>query len=190
MKKSLIIFLFLLSLVSYAKKFVYPIEVVAGMADLIVVGEIERVHSDFYNFKIKNTIKGEEQETINVHIFKEWKCDTHMKKTAVGQKLFLFLNKKINSYEIINGSTGELFIEDNRILRTIFEMKPTVDELTDAVRTFTSYYVFKGVYSPLDKNVFIQKNDDYAIRMLLVQASPLTIRFFDKMKLYTIEHQL
>ena len=60
MKKSLIIFLFLLSLVSYAKKFVYQIEVVAGMADLIVVGEIERVYSDSYYFKIKNTIKGEE----------------------------------------------------------------------------------------------------------------------------------
>jgi hypothetical protein len=189
MKKSLLIVLFLLSISSYAKKLDYPIEVVAGMADLIVVGEIKSVHSDSYDFKINNTIKGQEQEAIKVHMFKEWKCDTRMKRPEAGQKLFLFLIKKISSYEIINGSTGEIFIEDNCIVRTIFNLKPTVEELSVAIRAFTSCYAYKGEYKPGEAHIFIQKKDDGSIQKLAL-TSPLTTGFFDKMKSYTIEYQL
>lgn len=188
MKNRLTIFLFLLSLIGYAKKFDYPIEVVAGMADLIVVGEIEGVHSGSYYFKISSTIKGKELESIKVQMFKEWKCDTRMKKPEVGQKLFLFLIKKIGSYEIINGSTGEIFIKDDRILRTIFNLRPTVEELSEAVRTFTSCYGYKGEYKPFGEEIFIQTKDNETIEKLR-RRSPLTTSFFDEMKSYTIEKQ-
>ena len=187
MKKRLTIILFLFALITYAKKLVYPIEVVAGMADLIVVGEIERVHANSYDFKINSTIKGKEQKTIKVQIFKEWKCDTRMKKPETGQKLFLFLIEKMGSYEIVNGSTGEIFIENNHIIRTIFTLKPTVEELSVAVRVFASCYTYKGEYKADGADIFIQTKDNETMEKLK-RTSPLTIDFFDKMNSYTIQN--
>lgn len=50
-------------------------EFVAGMADLIVVGEIESVNAASYQFRISETIKGQSKDLIRVRMFKEWTCD-------------------------------------------------------------------------------------------------------------------
>jgi hypothetical protein len=183
----LLLFILTLSGNSYAKKLYYPIEVVASIADLIVVGEIESVNLNSYDFKISKTIKGQEKVIITVQMFKEWKCDTRMKKADKGQKLFLFLTKNGERYEIVNGSTGEMFIENDKILRTIGETRPTVTELSESIQRFTSSYEFKGKeYSPFNENTFIQKKTNDELKEI-VQKSELTKWFFDRMKNYRIE---
>lgn len=172
---------------SYAKKLYYPLEVVAGMADLIVVGEIESVSQGSYQFKITKAVKGKETGLIKVQMFKEWSCDHRIKKTEKGQKLFLFLNKKGGKYEIINGSTGEMFIEDGKVLRTINGYKPKVDELANSIKYFVKAFEPKNKdYKPFDETVFIQLLPDNEIEKL-AKESILTNWFFDKMKDYKIE---
>lgn len=179
--------LLFLSASSYAKKLYYPLEVVAGMADLIVVGEIESVSQGSYQFKIGKTVKGEDTDLIKVLMFKEWTCDNRMKKAEKGQKLFLFLLKKGGKYEIINGSTGEMFIEDGKVLRTINGDKPTVDELATSIKSFAKAFKLKSKdYEPFDETVFIQLVPDIEFESL-AKESMLTNWFFDKMKDYKIE---
>jgi hypothetical protein len=182
-----IVLLIAISSSSYAKKLYYPLEVVAGMADLIVVGEIKGVNQGSYQFKITKTVKGKETGLIKVQMFKEWTCDHRMKKAETGQKLFLFLNKKGGKYEIINGSTGEMFIEDDKVLRTINGDKPTVDELVNSIKYFVKAFKLKNKdYEPFDETVFIQLLPDSEIEKL-AKESILTNWFFDKIKDYKIE---
>lgn len=172
---------------SYAKKLYYPLEVVAGMADLIVIGEIESVNQGSYQFKITTTVKGKETGLIKVQMFKEWTCDHRMKKAESGQKLFLFLIKKGGNYEIINGSTGEMFIEHDKVLRTINGVNPTVDELANSIKYFVKAFKLKSKdYEPFEETVFIQLLPDNEIEKI-AKESILTSCFFDKMKDYKIE---
>lgn len=181
MKSRLAVFLFLISLSCHAKKFVYPIEIVAGMADLIVIGEIEQMDSNSYVFKINQTIKGEASQRITVHMFKEWTCDRRIRKPEIGQKLFLFLNKKILFYEIINGSTGEFFIEEDQIVGDINGARPLVIELSDALQIFLSCYTLKEYEAYAAKGtIFIQNKSDSEVRKLY-STSILTKYFFDRM---------
>ena len=190
MKKMKLIFLLVLFTQVgnvYGKKLTYPIEVVAGMADLIVTGEIEKVHSHTYVFKIAQTIKGKSHQRITVHMFKEWTCDRRIRKPEVGQKLFLFLNKKIFSYESINGSTGEMFIDEDRVVGDIDGSRPTIAELSDALQIFVSCYTLKGKkYHSSKGTIFIQNKSDDEIGKLY-STSVLVQYFFDKMKQYMIE---
>ena len=182
-----ILILLALSTRTYAKKLYYPLEVVAGMADLIVVGEIESVNKGSYQFKITKTVKGEEQGLIKVQMFKEWTCDHRMIKAEKGQKLFLFLNHKGGKYEIINGSTGEMFVEEGKVLITINGNEPTVDELATSIQSFTKAFRLKNKdYEPFDENVFIQLISEDEIKNL-AKESILTKWLFDKMKDYKIE---
>ena len=172
---------------SYARKLYYPLEVVAGMADLIVVGEIECVNQGSYQFKITKTVKGKKTGSIKVQMFKEWTCDHRIKKAETGQKLFLFLNKKGGKHEIINGSSGEIFIEDDKVLKTINGEKPTVDELANSIKYFVKAFKLKNKnYKPLDETVFIQLLPENEIKKL-AKESILTNWFFDKIKDYKIE---
>jgi hypothetical protein len=181
-----LLFILTLSINSHAKKMVLPLEVVAGMADLIVIGEIDEANSKTYKFKISRTLKGENDETIKVKMFKEWTCDVRMEKAKKGQKLFLFLLKKDDGYEIINGSTGELFIKEDKIVRKINNRNPTVDELATSIISFTSAYKLKGEFDYLEKSTFIQLKTADEIDKLSAE-SDLTKWFIDKVKGYAIE---
>ena len=175
------------SLNSCAKKLIYPIEVVAGMADLIVVGEIDSVISGSYKFKISNTLKGQSMKLIEVQMFKEWKCDGRIKKAEKGQELFLFLIRNAGKYEIINGSTGEMFIDKGKVLRTFNKFQPTTEELALALQAFTNSFEFKGKdYKPFGENVFVQLKTDEEIKELS-EKNQLTNWFFDRVKEYKID---
>jgi hypothetical protein len=118
-----------------AKKMDFPLVVMAGNADIIVIGEIYGIKNNSYTFKITETLKGQVYKIISVKLFNEWTCDVRFDKPKIGQKLCLFLRKKKNfsweviygnggelkfrkyfsNWEIINGSTGELQISDDLI---------------------------------------------------------------------------
>lgn len=131
----LLLFVIFYSFKIEAKKMDFPLEVVAGSADIIVIGEIFGVNSRSYTFKITETLKGQVYKIIAVKMFKEWTCDFRFGEPEIGQKLCLFLRKRENfiwentigskgelqsrkivtDWEIINGSGGELQISDNLI---------------------------------------------------------------------------
>lgn len=107
MKLIAVLFCLATAFTSQAKKYIYPLEHVIGLADLIVVGEIESVEQNTYTFRITETLKGDVHASIRVEKFKEWTCDTRYAKHEKGQKLCLFLKRGLLSWSIINGSTGE-----------------------------------------------------------------------------------
>src|SRR5688572_22868794 len=81
--------------IAQAKKMNYPFEVIIGMADLIVSGEIASVSGDTsYVFIIDQTVKGKSDLKIKVKMFQNWSCDVRWKKPEVGQKLFLCLTRQ------------------------------------------------------------------------------------------------
>ncbi|MFT5820534.1 MAG: hypothetical protein ACI8ZM_001777 [Crocinitomix sp.] len=175
------------SISGHAKKFCYPIEVVAGMADLIVVGKIEKVSSGSYQFRISTTVKGQVKDLIKVQKFEEWTCDKRMKKAKKGQELFLFLTMKAEKYEIINGSTGEMFIENGVVQRVFNTLQPKTADLITALKAFTSSFKYKGKdYDTSDKNFFFQLKTDKEIRELSAKTR-LTSWFFDRVKEYEIK---
>ncbi|WP_124981277.1 hypothetical protein [Nonlabens xiamenensis] len=113
--KTLITLLLTLSIFSKteAKKRFLPYEIIIGSADLVVEGEIISVNGEFYEFKVTDFLKNKSEKIITVLMFPEWTCDKRIIPAEKGQKLLLFLTKsKDEFYKIINGSTGELFIEN------------------------------------------------------------------------------
>ena len=170
-----------------AKKMYYPLEVVIGLADLIVTGQIANISTDSYTFNIDQTVKGFSNKQIKVKMFKEWECDTRVKKVEIGQKLFLFLKgNSIGSYDIINGSTGEIFILDNEIHGfTNYEKTTKLDHVIIAIKNFISCYLFTDKeYSPLRRNAFrqIKKSQDI---FALGNANAFSSWLFGNMKYYT-----
>jgi len=112
--KTIIALILSLSLFSKteAKKRILPYEIIIGSADLVVEGEILSVSNGFYRFKVNEFLKNNSENIITVEIFPEWTCDSRIVPAEKEQKLLLFLSKSNNGfYQIINGSTGELFVE-------------------------------------------------------------------------------
>ena len=158
MRQTIIFILFVLSTFTVeAKKIDYPIEIVAGTADIIVVGQIDKVKGNSYTFKISETLKGKTNETITVENFKEWTCDSRFGKAEKGQQLCLFLKKGLNNWTIINGSTGERLISNDSITLGGYEEYKHVDykftpyrlsltEFKNGIRDFCKCYEFVGKY--------------------------------------------
>ncbi|RZK41102.1 MAG: hypothetical protein EOO90_12875 [Pedobacter sp.] len=153
-----------------AKKLEFPIEVIAGSADLIVIGEIDAVKDNSYTFKIFETLKGQSYESIAVNMFKEWTCDIRFDKPKKGQKLFLFLKKKLSNWEIINGSSGELPILNNSITLKNEQYEYVRDKFTPytislvdfkiGIKSFCNCYKFVGSYASIEKWYFSQICED------------------------------
>lgn len=174
--KQIITFLFIILLASKAeaKKMVYPIEIVAGMSELIVMGEINTVKGNVYIFDIDETLKGKLYKSISVEMFKEWTCDARFAEPKKGQKLCLFLKRGTTNWEIINGSTGELLISNNTITLGDEEYKHvdykytpyrlSVEEFKIGLREFSKCYRFIGKYDFRDEKAhFEQIGDDKQI---------------------------
>jgi hypothetical protein len=119
MKKWGLFFLFYFLIFSVnAKKLHYPLEIIAGKADLIVTGRIIEVQENTYTFKVSETIKGAAGMIITVEKFEEWSCDIRFAKHQKGQELFLFLQKNKNNWIIIDGGNGEIPIMNQKIKLT------------------------------------------------------------------------
>lgn len=181
-----IIFLASIAVNANAKKLAYPIEVVAAMADVIVVGEIERANSKSYRFKIEESIKGGETGTIKVHMFREWVCDTRIEKVKKGQRLLLFLIKEVDRYEIINDSTGEVFIRKSKALVSVDNQRPPIDELVQTLKDFAKAYVLKNKEHVPGQNTFIQLISNEELDQL-AKASKLNQWFFDQAKAHSVK---
>lgn len=167
----------------------FPLEAISAMADLIVVGQIENVSSNSYQFKISNTVKGIAKETIKVQMFKNWICDTRINEATKGQRLFLFLRKVRGEYIILNGSTGERFISEETVILSRFTENPSVDELSNAIKNFTACFKLKKkIYLPFEKNFLIQLKTDSEITAF-AKKSELTTWFFEQTKKYIIQKQ-
>jgi hypothetical protein len=170
-----------------AKKYFYPMQVVAGMADLIVEGEINSVSGNSYTFNIDQTIKGTAVKQIIVKMFQEWTCDMRWKKAEPGQTLLLFLTKANDSFDIINGSTGEIFIIDNKVqLFMNAEKNIQLEDAVTAFKNFTSCYSLPGKdIFPFNKPVFDQLKTDSEIAVLK-KANKVSVYLFSEMKAFAI----
>jgi hypothetical protein len=198
MRQTIIFILLILStLTSEAKKIIYPIEIVAGTADIIVLGQIEKVKGNTYTFNISETLKGKIYETITVEQFNEWTCDNRFGKAHKGQQLCLFLKKGQTAWSIINGSTGERLISNDSITLGGYEEYKHVDyqftpyrlsltELKNGIRDFCKCYEFVGNYEVFgDKHSFRQLCNDQQISIFKT-SSTFAAWLNDKMINYTI----
>lgn len=198
--KRTIIFLFLLFFVSKveAKKLNYPIEVIAGSAELIVLGEIEMVKGDIYIFNISETLKGEPINSVSVEMFKEWECDKRFVKPQKGQKLCLFLRRGLKGWKIINGSSGELIISNNMITLGSYEefkhrdsqftpYQLPLEEFRNGIVKFCKCFEFIGEYGfGNEKAHFKQIASDKQISKFK-ESSDFSSWILEKMKKYQVE---
>ncbi|MFQ3239418.1 MAG: hypothetical protein ACI9NI_001724 [Olleya marilimosa] len=149
--KTLITLILTLSIFSKAeaKKIFLPYEIIIGSADLVVEGEIISVSNGFYKFKVAEFIKNNSEKIITVEMFPEWTCDQRIIPAEKGQKLLLFLTKSNEEfYQIINGSTGELFIEN--VLGDFyqdFEFE-NYDDIKKGIKLFVKSFDYCGELYP------------------------------------------
>lgn len=111
----ILIILFFFTWTSQAKKNIYPFEIVASLADVIVIGEIGDVYEDFYSFQASQILKGNVDKMLSIKKNEEWECDTPTVDYKKGQIVCLFLNNRNDTLSIINGSTGEIPISKDSI---------------------------------------------------------------------------
>ena len=100
-------------------KAIVPFEHLVYQSELIVYGEISKTDEKVYQFEIAKMIKGNEKvcNEIIIEKWNDWACDVRGKEHKIGQQIILFLKKenpRKESWEIINGSTGEMIIESNK----------------------------------------------------------------------------
>ncbi len=145
---TLIVTLSIISTVE-AKKIFLPYEIIIGNADLVVEGEIVSVDDGFYKFKITDFLKGSSEKIITVQMFRQWTCDQRIIPVEKGQKLLLFLLKSNGKfYKIINGSTGELFIENvQSAFSQDFEFK-NYDDIKKGIKLFGESFDYQGELYP------------------------------------------
>lgn len=132
-----------------AKKIFLPYEIIIGSANLVVEGEIVSVNGRFYKFKITDYLKGSSEKIITVQMFPEWTCDERIIPAEKGQKLLLFLLKSNNEfYKIINGSTGELFIEN--VLGDFYQDFDfeNYDDIKKGIKLFVKAFDYHGKLYP------------------------------------------
>lgn len=158
---------FSLSNTPSVKKSFLPYGIVISKADLIVEGTISKVSELEYQLEVNELIKGKSSPSISVQIWNEWTCDTRQKKLKKGQKLMLFLIKEQDSYKVINGSTGELFIEEDNLIKNYRSVKtPTANDLNEAIKMFLKAFSFKG-------SLYRQGGDDERSFKQLIESSEL-----------------
>lgn len=159
MRFSGIIFCLLISLPVQAKRDIYPLEKIIGLSDLIVIGVIEEVEPNTYTFKITETLKGDVHTSIRVEKLKEWKYDVRYASYEKGQKLCLFLQKGLLSWNIVNGSSGERPILDQTIyLGVDGNYKLPLAEFSNGILMFQQVYDPKIEITAYSERVyFIQK---------------------------------
>lgn len=149
-----------------AKKAFLSMQILAGTADVIVTGKITGVSGNSYVLGIDQVIKGNVVNKITVKMFAEWTCDYRWKKPVPGQELLLFLTKtNSDTFEIINGSTGEIFIIADT-LHSIWDFKQQVkiaDVITALKHFVTSYVVIKSDNAAKKGFVFNQLKPDAEI---------------------------
>ncbi|MCK7590588.1 hypothetical protein M0G43_08390 [Subsaxibacter sp. CAU 1640] len=134
-----------LSNTNYFDKMVLPYSIVTSKTDLIVEGTIDEIYDGKYGFTISDFIKGKDQKTIYVTIGKQWTCDIRKTDYKKGQKLILFLIKENGKYQIINGSTGELIInDDGSILRHKYQPLPDLTILKDGIKMLIKSIDYNG----------------------------------------------
>jgi hypothetical protein len=195
----LLLFIIFLSLKVEAKKMDFPFEVVVGSADIIVIGEIYGIKNNSYTFKITETLKGKVHKIISVNMFKEWTCDIRFSKPKIGQKLCLFLAKNFSSWDIINGSAGELQISDNLIYlggedsiifvnHKIVQNSISLTQFKNGISDFCKCYQFIGEYGFRNNNpqYFIQTCSDLQIYNLK-NRNKFSAWLFEKMERYSIQ---
>jgi len=203
MKKNLIFLFFIFSSLQVsAKKMMLPLSIIAGSADLIVIGEIDVVRNNTYRFKISETIKGQTYKTIIVKMFEEWTCDNRFEKAEKGQKLFLFLKKGQNNWDLINGSSGELFISkttiylggedsikivNNKITRNDMSLTTFTNTIRDFCKCFT--FIGDGDYRSKTPQYFLQIGSDRQIS-ILEKRSQFSTKLFEEIKGYRVKKLL
>ena len=158
--KTLLAFIFFIGFTSNSnfKKKILPYSLVITKADLIVEGNISDVSFSLHQYDLNVTefIKGESEQNITVDMWKEWTCDQRIEKPKKGQKLLLFLTKQRSGhYEIINGSTGELFIRKDDSVETFMNWElPKLDELKTGIKMFTQAFEYRdGNESYFEKRI-------------------------------------
>ena len=172
----LLFFLLAMSTITYSKKNILPIEIVAIQADKIVIGEIISVKNNSYNLKVTENIKGGNESLIIVQKFEEWTCDIRYAEVEIGQKLFLFLKNIENKFEIINGSTGEIPIINNRITlqneeykHIKYESHPySIDlmEFKTGIIKFINCFAMSGKSDTYYPDSLLQKCNDEEFKLL------------------------
>lgn len=145
---ALILSLILFSKTEAKKRFV-PYEIIIGSADLVVEGEIVSVSNGFYRFKVNEFLKNNSEDIITVEMFPEWTCDSRIVPATKGQKLLLFLSKSNHEfYQIINGSTGELFVDNvpaNFYYDFVFE---DYNDIKNGIKLFVKSFDYCGELYP------------------------------------------
>ena len=84
-------------------------------AEKIVYGEITRLDSETFTFKIERSLIGKESELI-IQRFQNWPCAHRWTDYKIGQRLFLFLRTYEGMlYSMSGGNEGELPIENDSV---------------------------------------------------------------------------
>lgn len=178
-----------------AKKDIFSTEVVVACSEIIVVGEISNVNQGSYTFKIIETLKGKVYKTITVQEFEEWTCDPRFDKVKKGQKLCLFLKKRLTNWEIVNGSTGELPISGDSITLGGYEQYKHIDftftpyrlsltEFKNGIREFCKCYQFfvKFDYRNRIGQFHVEQISTNSQIKKFIRKSNFTEWLYDKMK--------
>ncbi len=167
-------------------------QVLAGMADIIVTGKIISVSGDSYTFGLSWIIKGNSKNKITVKMFREWTCDHRWKKAAPGQELLLFLTKNANnSYDIINGSSGEIFIVDDTLHTTNtfwgLKQQPKLPDVITGLKNFVSSYVMIKEQMTTKKGIVYNQLKSDAEILSFKKLNDFSSWLFDGMERYVVE---
>lgn len=167
---TLIIFLFTVINSNAISKINLLYGVLIEESDLIVHGKILKVNDSTYDFQVNNVVKGESLKQIKVTIWKEWICDSRSLPLESDAELVLFLTKNENNvYDVLNGSNGELFVNEEDSVVAYFERKPiTVDLMFDGIKLFSKNFNYiSGECCDYQKLIFKQMKGKKELKKLI-----------------------
>lgn len=147
-----------------------PYGMLISESDLIVHGKILKVNDSTYDFQVHNIIKGQTTEKIKVSIWKEWICDIRSLPLEPNAELILFLISNDNEiYDVLNGSNGELFVNQNDSVVTYYKNKPvTTDLMIQGIKLFSKHFKYiSGECCDYQKLIFKQLTEKKELKKLI-----------------------
>ena len=114
------IFIFLVSLKSYADYEPTPLPELVIDSELIIHGKIIDIDSETFTIDIIEKIKGDfNNQIIQIQKFEDWECANRLPKYQIGQEelIFLIQHKETKEWIIMGaGIEEELFIQNDSVI--------------------------------------------------------------------------
>lgn len=163
-----------------------PVEILAGMSDIIVKGEVLEIGNKAFRIRVEKYLKGDSKsKAIRIKWGKRLMCSSCEYCLKKGDNFYFFLKKRGTGYKTIDHRNGALKIIDGNLAHHFGCScnQPSLCDFENSIRQFAWMYEYAGQLNC--KNAFKQRVSDTSACKCCYH-SDFSDYLMDRMKYYAV----